>query len=810
MDANNNNTTARRRVARNSITEETLTFRDIYDMFVANKIWFLLSVIVCLALSRLYLATQSNIYLRQAVMLVKDDNGQGASRRSNISTDALMQLNGVLAGTSVKNEVFILHSFQLAQEVAKKLQLDVMYSVRSGLRNVSLYNKRPFTANFTTEFSVPASFMLTIDSCGGGNITDVQYGPLMEESDFTAKVEWGKEVKTPFGNFVLTPDAAMLENFVGMSVKVQRISIEDAAIILYNKVTSSEVDKESTLVRITCTDSNIQRADDILNGLLNAYKQSIIDDKNQIAKSTSEFIEERIALIHSELSDVEGQMADFKQTSGLVDLKASSDAIITQSSSARQRTIQAEMQYSMVGYLVDYVTQNMGENSLIPTMGGINDTGIASQISNYNQMMLNRNRLAENTSVNSPTIHDMDLNLSQMRAAVLASLKGYSESLRLQVERAKQEEVALMGSIQSVPQKEKQVVDIARQQAIKETLYTYLLNKREETALQLAITEANIRVVERPFGDRHPIAPRTQVTMLVALMLGLMIPFLVFFLRRVFDTTVHGRRDIEKFTTIPILGEVPHGQPGTGESEIIVSKQNDDVLSEAFRMLRFNMSFINKDARVIMLTSTMPGEGKTFISGNFAATLGITGKKVVLVDADIRKRTRSRLMSMDNTLGLTSYLSGSVDDVRSLIVTKNKECNLDFLPAGIMAPNPAELLMTGRLEQCIEDLKKYYDYIVIDNVPAQAVADAGIVNRVADMTLYVLRETKIDRRFLPELERLHQEKIFNHLCVVINDSRSKTKKYGYGYGYGDGYGYGYGRAEEKSRWKRMFSRKKDV
>ena len=802
MEANSNSTAAaaRERRRKNTVVEETLTLRDMLDTFLANWIWFLISVIVCLLAARFYLATKSNVYQRQAVMLVKDDSGQSGSRRSNISTDALMQLNGVLAGASVKNEVYVLHSFMLAQEVAKNLQLDVMYNIRVGLRNVSLYDNRPFTVNFVSEFTVPATFKFVIDSNKGGTITEVSYGSPMAESDFTAKVEWGKKVKTPFGEFVATPSEKQLEEFVGQTISVSRISLENAAIMLYNKVSSSEIDKESTLVRITCTDTNIQRADDILNGLLDAYRRSIIEDKNQIAKSTSEFIEDRIGLIHNELSEVEGKMAEFKQSSGLVDIKASSDAYIAQSNTARQRTIQAETQYSMIEYLVDYLTQNSSGNNLIPTMGGINDAGITSQISNYNQLMMQRNRLAENTSENSPTIQDLDGNLTQMRSAILASLKGYSASLSLQVEKAKKEEAGLMGSLQAVPQKEKKVIDIARQQSIKETLYTYLLNKREETALQLAITEANIRVVEQPFGNRSPIAPRKMVVMLMALIMGFIIPFVYFQLRKFFDTTVHGRKDIEKFTTIPILGEVPHSKADIKDSEIVVEGDKDEILSEAFRLIRFNMPFLNKDARVIMLTSTMPGEGKTFISGNIAATLGLTGKKVVLVDADIRKRTRSRISSMDTKQGLTSYLSGNVDDVNSLIVTKSQKCNLDILPAGVVAPNPTELLMSNRLEQCIEELKKNYDYVVIDNVPAQVVADAGIVNRVADLTIYVLRETKVDRRFLPELERLHQEKRFNHLCLVINDSRIRYRKYGYGYGYG--------RNQKKGTLSQLFDRRK--
>lgn len=791
----------RQRMAGGKKTEEMFSLRDVLDTFLDNWKWFVLSVIVCVGLARLYLASRSYVYQRQAVMLVKDDAGGGSSRRSNISTDALMQLNGVLAGTSVKNEVYILHSFQLSKEVARNLHLDVMYNFKKRLKNISLYDNRPVTVDFLQPFTAPVIFSMDIKSAQECTIHDVKMGSPMKESSYTGTARMGQVLRTPFGQLVVTPMAENLKAFIGQTITITRISLDDAAIMVLNKCSSSDIDKESTLVRITCNDTNIQRADDILSGLLDAYKQSIIEDKNQIAQSTASFIDSRIQLIHEELNDVEGRMAEFKQNSGLMDIKANSEAFLNQSTSARQRTIQSEMQYSMVQYLVDYLTENSKGNSLIPTMGGINDNGIQSQITQYNQMMLNRNRLAENTSENSPAIKEMDNNLSQMHAAVLASLKGYTSSLKLQLDKAKIEENKIQGTINAVPQKEKQVIDITRQQAIKETLYTFLLNKREETALQLAITEANIRIVEHPFGSRVPVAPRKAVISFFALILGLVIPFTFFQMKERINMSVRGRKDIETYTTIPILGEIPHRKSGISDSDIVVSAQCDDVIGEAFRLLRFSMTFINKDARIIMFTSTMPGEGKTFISRNFAATLGMAGKKVVLVDTDIRKRTQSKLSSKGRSQGLTSYLSGAVDDITSLVVRQDDTCNLDMLPAGITPPNPAELLMSDRLEQCMEELKKHYDYIVVDNVPAQVVADAGIVNRIADLTIYVIRESKIDRRYLPELERLHLEGKFNHLCIVLNDCQNRNKKYGYGYGYG------YREEEKKNSWtKKLFSR----
>lgn len=779
--------------------EETFTLRDALEIFLDHWKWFLLSVILCLGLARLYIASRPNLYRRQAVMLVKDDSGVGG-RRATGGLDALMQLNGVLGGTSIKNEVYILRSFQLMQEVVKNLHLDVTYTYKTRLKPISLYNERPVTVQFLSDYAEPLAFRLEFHNAQECTISEVRYGLKLQEQQFTRRVRIGQQVDTPYGQFVILPVEARLEPFIGHSITVRRLSIEDAAIVACSKITSSEMDKESTLVRLTCTDSNIQRADDILNGILEAYKRSIIEDKNQMAQGTADFIDERIELISQELSQIEGQLAHFKQQTGLVDPKSNADAWLNQSSAARQRTVQVETQCEVVRYLHDYIRQNSGEHSLIPTLGGVSDPGIQTQISQFNQLMLERNKLAGNASEQSPAVAELDGTLTQMRAAILASIQGFLSSLEVQLQRAQREESGLRSTLTAVPEKERQVLDIARQQGIKSTLYTYLLNKREETALQLAITEANIRVVERPFGNRFPVAPRRAVISLFALIMSLVLPYFYYRVKGLLNMGVRGRKDIEALTTIPVLGEVPHRKDGLGDADIIVAHQADDPICEAFRMLRFSMNFMGRDARVIMFTSTMPGEGKTFISRNFAATLGMTGKKVVLMDTDIRKRTQSKLSSMSRHQGLTSYLSGAVDDVSQLVVTENAQCNLDFMPAGVTPPNPAELLMSDRLESCLTELKKRYDYIIIDNVPAQVVADAGIVNRVADLTIYVIREGKVDRRFLPELEQLHQEGKFNNLCIVINDATMEKKRYGYGYGYGE--------PQKRSLWDKLRGRGK--
>lgn len=798
----------------NQEAEEMISLREILDMFLFNWKWFVLSVIVCVALSRLYLATKPYIFQRQAVMLVKDDSGTG--RRSSVNTDALMSLNGVIAGSSVKNEVYILRSHQLMMEVVKKLHLDVTYQLHRRLRNVSLYDDKPFEVQFLDESDTVqvASFRVEVLSKDEVRLHD--FRTMEGREDYTKVVRFGQRVKTPIGTLTLIPDLEKLENYIDEIIIVTHLDQETAANVIGGQVSTGEMDKESTLVRLTCTDSNIQRADDILSALLEAYKQSIIEDKNKLAQSTADFIDERIKLISRELGEVEGDLAQFKQNNNLVDISQNASAYMSQASSARQRTITLQAQQVTINYLMDYLRDNSEGNTLIPSLGGLTDAGIQGQIGKYNELMLQRNRLVENSGENTPTVKELDANLRQMKQTIIASMKGYAAAVNVQVRQALNEEKDLKGALSTVPQKERQVLDIARQQKIKETLYTYLLNKREETALQLAISEANIRIVEQPFGSPAPISPRASITMLAALLIGIVLPFVIIYGIGLLNMGVRGRRDIEVYTTIPVIGEIPHVKEGFDESKIMVSEKSNDTLSEAFRLLRFNLGFVKKDARVIMFTSTLPNEGKTFISRNFAQTLSMAGKRVILVDTDIRKRTQTALYEASRKEGLTSYLNGSEDDLAKLIVPGSEKYKVDLLPAGVRPPNPAELLMGERLDQLIAHLKKEYDYVVIDNVPAQIVADAGIVNRVADLTIYVVRDRKIDRRYLPELERLHKENKFNNLTILLNDARLDKKNYGY-YGYGAysyytysykyGYGYGYGQNGNSVRRTRRSMRK---
>ncbi len=540
-------------------SEDVMSLRDMLDIFLFNWKWFLMSAIVCVLLARLYLATQPLVYERHAMMLVKEDDSPWSR-----SSDALSRLDGMM-GSSVDNEVYILQSHQLVREVVKMLHLDIMYSCKSRLRTISLYDVKPFSIQFLDEETILSSFSVKIINEHECEIYKMRIATVDEEEgkaakEWTQTVRFGTTVESPAGRFVIVPNTDYLEGFMDKRIDIVHLTEEMATNAVSRRVGTSTVDRMSTLVDITCRDTNIQRADDILAALLEAYKKSIIDDKNMVAQNTADFIDARIRIIAQELSSVEGDLASFKQANNLVDFSLNASSYLQQSSTARQRTVQLQAQLEALKYVIADIQDNSAGNKLVPTItvSGVGDAGIQSQITKYNEMMLQRNRLAVNSGEDGITVRDMDANLAQMRQSLLASMQGYAKPIDIQVQQALNDEAQQLGSMQSMPQQEKTSMDIARQQTIKETLYIYLLNKREETALQLAVTEANVRIVETPYGTIRPISPRTRLISAVALLIGLLIPFGFFWVRNMLNMGVRGRKDVETYSTIPIIGEIPH------------------------------------------------------------------------------------------------------------------------------------------------------------------------------------------------------------------------------------------------------------
>ena len=732
-------------------------------VFLRNLKWYILAVLLCLIVAFFYLKKQQRVYSQYATVLIDSQNGGGKSS----SLEALKQLNGVQVTDNLKNEIFVLKSRRLMGLVVDSLNLDVSYSTTVGLTPVSLYQYRPFTVTFLSPYAGYVSFRADVISPNSIKISDMHVGG--EAIDFNQEVKYGAEIKTPAGKMKITK-ADDRNNYVGKTVQVTRTSREGAIGRFAGSIGANIVDDNASLIALSCRDTNVERAKAILGTLLAVYKYDIINSKNSVANNTAKFIDQRIGIIGSELSDVENKLAQYKQANQIVDFSTNAQNYLQQSTAAQQQANQIQTQLSVAKYLSDHVNNASNEKGLIPDLSGLGNTSLQTQIAQYNDLVLQYQRLAENSSSASSVVAEQERNINALQGAIRSSLDNYMNSLKLQLNRAQAIGGQFQGAMAGIPQKEIQALDIGRQQTIKEALYTYLLNKREEVALQLAINEANMRVVEDPYGSTAPISPNSRTAYLIALVIGLLIPTLILWARIQMNTLVRGRKDVEDNLSAPIVGEIPEWVDDENEQKMLTKKDNGKSISEAFRVLRYSLNFVMKDGGVIMLTSSTPSQGKSFISRNLSVILGVAGKKVILVDADIRKNSLTTVVHSQGA-GLTAYLSGQATSLDE-IINKDLAENLDFIPAGVRPPNPSELLMNEEFDKMIAELRKRYDYVVIDTTPAITVADAGIVNRVADVTLYVIRVGVEDRRFLKQLDQLYRSGKFKGMNVVINGTGS--------------------------------------
>ncbi len=764
------------------------------EEFKTHWWWFLLSAMLCVSCGWYYQQKQQRIYQRQAVMLIEDSDASSAgggatssrsSKRNAMNT--LLELNGVSVGDNLKNEIFILSSKRLMLRVVEKLHLDIDYTIKAGLHTKSLYGDKelPFEVLFQSKCKGKAlqTFKVAKKDASTVTLKGLHDKEGNELPDLDAQL--GQMVQTPYGQICVVR-GKQFGAWTDEEINVSRMSIKNAATRFISELAVSEYDKETSLIVLNCSDNNVERADHILACLYDTYKEDVVDNKNRVAQNTARFIDERIQIIGRELSSVENQLASFKKRNKLVDFTQSSQIVLNATNDARQQSLQLETQLNVARYLSDYLHSHSNNHDLIPALN-VADASFNTQIGKYNDVMNQRNQMVANSSDKQTIVAELDRQLAQMRQTIASSLKSYVNSIELRLRDAQANESALTGQVSGAPDQEKRGLDIQRQQSLKEALYTYLLNKREEVALQQAINEANVRLVEGPIGGEAPIKPKSAMIMLVSLIIGLAIPTAILWVKHLLDVTVHSRKDIEDATTIPVLGEVPLVKEVAGNNTLISNLASDSPMVEAFRILRFGLGYMRQNPKVLVATSTTPGQGKSFITRNMGIILAMAGKKVVVIDADIRKRTLSG--AFHHTIGLTAYLSDDYTKVEDIIKKDGIAKGVDFIPAGHMPPNPSELLMSERLDELVKHLRSEYDYILFDTTPMLSVADANIVNRVSDTTIFVIRVGVQERAFLPELERMYQDNRFKSLSIVLNGVDPEHGYHGYGYGYGYGYAY---------------------
>lgn len=775
--------------------EQGVNLADVFLYLASKWKWFLLSVAVLGGLSWYHWAKSPLVYYRSATVIIKDPS-------SKTSTAGLDRFDNFINKVNVANEILQFRSKRLMREVVTRLHADVSYTVQDGLRRTELYTSSPVAVRFPdANPEQPLGLTVTAKDKGHVQLNGFQgFGPSAEGRSLTVRL--GDTVSVSPGlRVVVTATNDYGTGWQGRPVEVRKSPLDAVADRYRNSIGIQQEEEESSILTLSVKDNSAARAEDVLNMLITVYNEEAIKDKNQVAVNTADFINERLIIISRELGGVETELEDFKRTNLVVDLGATTGYTMGDAQKYGTEALELETQLRLAGYIKEYLTDPSKETGLIPSNTGISDMNIENQISLYNAAKLKRDRLLGESSENNPVVLELNNSLRSMKQSIIRAVDNLIVSLDVKRQDATARERRAQGRVLSIPRKEREMLSIERQQKIKESLYLYLLNKREENALSQAMADNNARVIDSADGPSSPVAPDRNRMLVLGVLSGLFLPGVVFLCILFMDTRVRSRKEIEGALSVPFLGTIPYDRKRKSSDLTQTEADGDSAVSEAFRLLRTNMAFMSRKGapqQVVTFTSFNEGAGKTFVARNLALSLTYAKKRVVLLDLDIRKGTLSRHFGAGH-VGVTNYLADpslTVDDVIQHLDP------FDIVPAGAVAPNPAELLMDDRLDGLVSVLRERYDYVIADNVPVGLIADASIANRIADLTLFVVRAGRLDRRQLPDIERLYADHKLRNMAVVLNGVDHHGNGYGYGYGrYGYGYGYGYGKKHKHSRRK---------
>lgn len=769
--------------------DQGLNIVDLFMYLASQWKWFLLSILICGGIAWYNYARAPLVYFRSATVIIKDPSNKA-------STSGLDRFDNFINKVNVANEILQFRSKKLMREVVQRVHADVSYQIKDGLRSNELYNESPVLVSLPDALPEQSfSFTMTLKDAKTVTLSDfsgIEAKPSYEVAlnDTVAIIEGM--------NVVVTATNYLRDSWLNTPIRVQKLPVESMVNYYKNALGIQQEEEEASILTLALKDSSPARAEDVLNTLITVYNEEAIKEKNQVAVNTANFINERLIIIERELGNVESNLESFKQRNQIVDIASSAGMYMTESQKYNADAMELETQLRLANFIKDYLTDPSKETDLIPSNTGISDMNIENQISLYNAAKLKRDHLIDDSSVNNPVVQELNNSLRAMKQSIIRAVDNMIVSLNVKRNDAQNREMRAQDRVTAIPTKERQMLSIERQQKIKEALYLFLLNKREENALSQAMADNNARVIDGAEGSNAPISPNRNRILLLGLLVGIALPGAVCLAILFMDTRVHGRKDIEGVTSVPYLGEIPLDKEAMKDHRrkvMAVKEQGDDIVSEAFRILRTNMAFLSKKdkpAQVITFTSFNIGAGKTFIARNLSMSLAYMKKRVVMVDLDIRKGTLSRHFGHYH-VGVTNYLSDNTVKVDDII--QHQE-GFDLIPAGILVPNPAELLMDNRLDELMNELRTRYDYIIADNVPVGLIADATIANRIADLTIFVVRAGKLDRRQLPDIEKLYQEKKLKNMALVLNGAN--PERHGYGYSYGYGYGYGYGTKKKKT------------
>ncbi len=773
--------------------DNTISLNQIIGKYIQFWPWFVISVLISVFIAFNYLRYTNNIYKTVTSVKITEETNQ------NVSIDISKVFNK--SSINLANEKALFKSYRLSEKLVRNLNLNINYLFKGNLKESYIYTP-PFIVKYkNSNDSILNNLKYTITiNKNGYSIVDEKSNKKINTNSF-----W---VNRPLKNFPITINPATnsnISNCLGQTYIVSLNPIRSTAIQLSNSITVDLLSKESDILTLAITGTNQKHSEDILNELVKIYDEDGIKDKQEIYKKTIAFVDDRFVKIKGELDSIEEAKKIYKKNNDVSFLEGDAAASLTLKYSKDEAVYNAQMQLSLAKML----TENLAKQtvySLLPENIGIQSETINGFVNNYNTLVLQFQKIVKTAGNNNPTLQILSTTLNNLKVNINKSTQGYIQQLQASINKSEEADRNAHSLFSTIPEKEKILRSIERQQNIKESLYLLLLQKREEAAVNNATTSSNIKVIDYAISESNAISPKRQTTYLSAILLGLFIPFAILFIIFSLDDKIHKISDIEKLAKgIPTLAEIP---------DVTDTKEGLQQKVEAFRTLVNNTNFITpfdtKEGKLIFVTSAKKGEGKTFVAYNLAASYANLEKKTILIGTDFRNpQLHKHLQKNRNEIkGLSNYLHKSSSEWKDLLYKQTEnESEFDILLAGDIPPNPTLLLSSQRLEDLIAELKKIYDIIIFDTAPSLLVSDSLIISKYADTTLYVVRSEVTEKQLVQYAVKLSEdEKIINPAFILngINFKNiygySYSYSYGYGYGYNYGYGYGYGLDEATKKW----------
>lgn len=788
----------------NTSSSQDFNLKKILSSYTKRWPWFLLSLLLALSLAYIYIRYTTPQYEAYAkVKIVSDEEGAGAGA---VFKDLSMFSDA--EATRIEDEVAVVTSRTIIKDVIEELDLNIQFFVQGRIHETELYDNAPFNMNFIETDSIINNSWLNFYI---EPLSDVEFNYKSYEDDTPKRMEFGQRIQTRIGGIVITPKSEDVSKIIGKEIRVQINPISSLVPYYKYKIKLEPIEKNSRIIRVSMQDPVKSKAIDFINTLINVYNKNTIREKNIKSKNTADFIDARIKLIEADLAKVDDVAESYKTGNRLTDVASEANMYLGVSSQSEQELNMVKNELNTINFMKGQLGEPGDSFDPLPTNLGLADGSITSTAAKYNELLTERQTRLRSSSEKNPIIINLDEQLSTLRNSLRQSLDNSAKTVKLRMNSLQNQLSKVNSKLYAVPGQTRELRDIEREQGTKEQLYLYLLEKREEATISLTATSPNAVVVEDAYAYSTPVSPNKKIIYIASIFIGLLLPFSIIYVRDLLDNKIHNKEDLDgAVRNITVLGEIPRLKFGS-VNNAYVQKNDRSLLSESFRIIRTNFDYVRRARNVkaydnvIFVTSTINGEGKSFFSSNFALTLANTGKRVLLVGADIRNPNTDIIKTKDKSsagaeVGLTEYLNDDSINVKETINTFDFDGNkIDLILAGKTPPNPAELLMSDRMKPLFDEVSVDYDFVIVDTAPAMLVTDTLLISQFAGHTIYLTRAGYTEKSILNFTKELHEKNKLNGMMLVVNDVDQSN------FGYGARYGY-YAANEKKGFFKRLFSK----